>query len=147
MRACLTALILTVLAGGHALLATNLSTDDGLHLTLDDATGAVTELRVDGASLPLLGSTASLIVQVGIPGSPVTAHALSFESDGGPWVSADNADWDDAGDFATWLPSGGVGDSGHLLLGNGSRVGVGIVNTGLKVYQAAEKKCTTWAVG
>lgn len=108
------------------LFAVPLTTDDGLELTLDDATGAVTELRVDSVSLPLLSSSAPLTVQVGDPGIPATLQSLSFESADGPWVSASGADWDDAGDYATWLPSGGVNDSGHLLLGNGSAVGVGM---------------------
>ncbi len=104
-----------------------LDTGDGLSVTFFDPDGAVTAVRVDDDAVPLVpGETGGLSLQWGSRIPPSGVLAFDFDADGGPWTTARNADWDDAGPYVTWVPDGGTGDSGHLLLSDGVTEGAGM---------------------
>ncbi|UCG17224.1 MAG: hypothetical protein JSV19_04175 [Phycisphaerales bacterium] len=118
---------LVALAGAAQTSGITVDTGDGLVVTFSDIDGAVTDVTVDGASIPLLpGETGGLSLQLGSQIPPYGALWLDFDANGGPWTAAHNADWEDAGPYVTWIPDAGVGDSGHLLLGDGVTTGVGM---------------------
>ncbi len=122
----LPAVVMSVILAAYA-AADTLDTGDGLAVTFSEVDGSVSEVLVDGTALPLVpGEPGGLSVNVGSPIPPGTVHWLDFDSDGGPWTSARNADWEDAGAYVTWIPDGGVDGSPHLLLGDGVTEGAGM---------------------
>ena len=107
-------------------LAVTLDTGDGLQVTFSDSTGGITAVSAGGAGVPLIpGQWGGLAVKAGRRMTPANLLQLNFASDGGPWTSAQNGNWN-TGAYATWQAAGGIGDSGHLLLGNGSTAGTGM---------------------
>lgn len=119
-------LFIALLIATPSLNAASVSTNDGLTLSLDGATGAIIALSIDGNPIPLLGAASPLTIQLGSAGPTIPIMDNNFASQDATWVSADGANWDNAGDYVHWLPDGGVDNSAHLLLGNGSRNGVGM---------------------
>jgi hypothetical protein len=109
----------------HASAAT-LDTTDGLQVTFSDATGGVSAVSADGVNVPLIsGQWGGPAIKVGtrIPSSSLLQ--LSFNETTSSWTSALNADWN-TGNYVAWQAAGGIDDSGHLLLGNGSTGGTGM---------------------
>jgi len=97
---------------------------DGLALTLSETDGAVVEIELDDTPLPLLSGAAGLVaMRTGARIPPAAATHLDFNAAGGPWTSARNADWDGAGNYATWIAAG---EGGYLQLGDGATTGAGM---------------------
>lgn len=135
------------LASG-ALPALDVSTSDGLTLSFDEGTGAITAIRIGGEALPLIpGQPGGLSVALATPLSPETLLDFPFEAPGGAWTTAWNADWDTTGSWVTWSATGGRDDSGHLTLGDGISTGVGIASAGHVALPAGDKtlRLTWWA--
>ena len=104
-----------------------LSTHDGMAVTFSSTDGSVTAVTVDGVDMPLIpDAPGGLALQVGYSIAPSALCALDFDVDGGPWTSAQNANWDGAGSFVTWIADGGIGGTGHLRLGDGVATGAGM---------------------
>ncbi len=117
---CLTVLL------AHVALGVTLDTGNGQQVTFSDATGGITAVSAAGIGVPLIpGQWGGLALKPGRQITPANLLQLDFASDGGPWTSAQNANWN-TGAYVTWQASGGIGDSGHLLLGNGSTTGAGM---------------------
>jgi hypothetical protein len=105
----------------------SLVSGDNLRVDFSDADGSITHVMIDDQPVPLLpGEPGGLSITVGEPVSPATLLTLDFDFPGGPWSSAQNADWDTTETWTTWIGSGGVGDTGYLILGNGAAQGVGM---------------------
>lgn len=110
----------TPLAGAQIALETT----DGLRVAFDQASGAVTGVEIEGETVPLLpGSPGAARVCIGQALPPGELLALNFTTDGGPWTSAHNADWNSAGPYVTWVADEG---GGHLRLGDGQTTGAGM---------------------
>lgn len=95
------------------------STPDGLTITLDDATGAVRAVVVDGRELPLSAPGGALSYrEFSRPAedSARTAVALDFEDEAVTWTSAHMADWDSAEVYAERRTDGAATGSGYLRL-------------------------------
>jgi|GEM_PF-5079750 len=115
------------LACAAAGLADTLATGDGLRVTFSDGDGSIVRVETHGEPLPLIpGEPGGLSLQVGHALPPSAITSLNFDADGGPWVAAHNADWNDAGPYVTWTPAGGVNGSGYLRIGDGATPGAGM---------------------
>jgi hypothetical protein len=129
MRGRITAALLILLGGALPASAATLDTGDGLQVTFSDSTGCVTAVSSNSTNISLLdGKWGGLAVQAGRRIAPANRLSMDFSAAGGPWTSARNADWN-TGSFVTWQATGGIGDSGHLLLGDGTTAGGGMALT------------------
>lgn len=108
-------------------LGDTIETADGLRVTFDSSNGVITQIAVEDANVPLLpAQPGGVSLSIGSPISPYPLTQFDFNLDDGEWTDARNSDWDGAGAFTTWLAAGGVGNSGHLLLGDGATEGAGM---------------------
>lgn len=123
-------------------LAIAVETGDGLRVAFSDADGSVMAISVNGIPVSLVpGDPGGLSVCVGNPVAPYAVQHLDFDSGAGPIVSARNANWEDYGSFVTWLADGGIGDTGHLLLGDGVAEGAGMaMETAIAVAPGSKLK-------
>jgi len=140
----LPAVLVAVALGAHA-AADTLDTGDGLAVTFSEVDGSVSEVLVDGAAVPLVpNEPGGLSLKIGSPIPPAELVWLAFATDGGPWTSARNADWEDAGAYVTWMPDGGVDSSAHLLLGDGVTTGAGMAMDGPVPVQGGATLRISW---
>lgn len=114
------------LLGAACALGVTLDTGDGL-LTFQEADGGIS----GGAGAPLIAGQWGGLIQPGRPITPSNLAHLDFDSSRGPRTTAPNSNWNNAGSYAAWQANGGIGDTGHLLLDDGSTAGAGmaLVNT------------------
>ncbi len=110
------------------------ATDDGLAVTLDDATGAPVGVTVGAADLPRpAGGTAGLAFREYVRnpvGAGVPRLSLSFEEESGDWVSAAMENWAVAEPYAERLTGEAAGGTGFLRIGDGTKPGAGMAATG-----------------
>ncbi|MBN1491223.1 MAG: hypothetical protein JXA69_15025 [Phycisphaerae bacterium] len=108
-------------------VAVTVNTGDGLAVTFADTDGSIIAVAVNGTAVPLVpGAVNGLSMCVGHPITPYVLQHLDFDAGVGPVASAQNEKWDGYGSYVTWLADGGIDNSGHLLLGNGVALGVGM---------------------
>jgi hypothetical protein len=138
-------LVIGFVAGSAS--AITLSTGDRLSVTFSDADGAVTSVSVGGLPVALIvGEPGGWSVRVGNPISPFVVQHSDFDAGAGSVVSARNAYWDDYGSYVSWVSDGGIDDSGHLLLGDGSTEGAGMAMAlPVAVGAAGKLKISWWA--
>lgn len=126
--------------------AVEIGTSDGLRVGLSPDTGQIERVEVDGMELPIApGGVGGLVLQLGeasTGGEEIAA--FSFDDAAPVWRSAQNANWDTAAAYVTWQPAGGVGDSGHLLLGNGSTAGAGMALAEAIDVRGAGRVAISW---
>ncbi len=115
-------------------------TGDGLSVTLDDATGAVDAVAVDGEALPLIeGERGGLFLQeFSRPDTePEERLLMDFDAEEGGWTSAVGARWDTEKPFAR------AGD-GVLRLGDGEQAGAGMATAGPVAMRPGELVTISW---
>ena len=123
------ALAFTMCASG--LMASDISTGDGLTLRLDDASGRIRAVIVDGRELPLLdgvlGGLAYREWQHVKNPAPKTLAAIDFESPAG-WVKTANANWKPTEPQAAEprTDGGALGSRGYVRVGAVGKFGHGI---------------------
>ncbi len=118
-----------VFAGmGFCVFALEISTGDGLVLRLDEGTGEITGVNIDGRDLPFFSGVFGGL-QFYEP-TPITSHSTIFHEDFSgteiTWNSAIMDNWEASAVYYTWIDTGGVGGSKYLRLGDGSHTGCGI---------------------
>jgi len=113
--------------------ARELRTDDGLTVGLDDATGQVTGVGLDGRPLPVTGDPGGLFVQEFRRADDLPSRellALDFERASAPdeptWTSALMGAWDDAPGFAERMEDDAAEGMGFLRIGDGREGGAGM---------------------
>jgi len=110
------------------LIAIDLSTQDGLSLSLDNTSGQINGLSVNSRDIALFpGIYGGLQFYEPIPiTSQQTIFYKDFNTSEVTWNSAIMDNWESSTIYYNWVSSGGVSDSGHLILGNGIHTGCGI---------------------
>ncbi|MCD6386639.1 hypothetical protein J7M23_12810, partial [Candidatus Sumerlaeota bacterium] len=105
-----------------------LSTHEGLTLTLDNTTGHITALRIKGKNLPLFAGVDGGLCY--IEPKPITESSTLFYEDFNTtevsWNSAIMANWDSTDIYYTRFETGGIDNSAYLRLGDGVHTGCGI---------------------
>ncbi len=148
MRKALLAGAATVWCATH-LCAAQWHTDDGLAVTLDEATGAVSGVAIDGRELPLAsGSTGGLFVQEfrradDLPSREVLA--LDFEAEEPTWTSALMADWDVEQVFAQRNEGDAAEGEAFLRIGNGREGGAGMAAVEPVAVEPGEVLTISWS--
>jgi len=141
-RACAVAALLAMVAVAHG---ATWETEDGLAVTLDDATGAVTGVSVDGEELPLVsGEPGGLVFREFTRPAEHEAEqrlALDFEAEEPTWTSAVMADWDAEEVFARRVVGDAPGGEAFLRIGSGDDPGAGMA-TAERIPLAAGELCT-----
>lgn len=102
-------------------------TGDGLTVGLNDSSGAVDGIALGDTSLPMLAdSLGGLSVRVGRPVAPSNLVLMNFDGEEQGWFSAASANWNSGTSYVSRFADGGVGNTPHLLLGDGTTNGVGL---------------------
>lgn len=105
-----------------------ISTQDGLVLRVDEATGEIAGVNINGGDVGLFSGVFGGLQFY--EATPVTSHSILFQEDFNgtavTWNSAIMDNWTASGTYYTWMSSGGIGDSKYLRLGDGVSVGCGI---------------------
>ncbi|MCX7918514.1 MAG: hypothetical protein N3A72_02670 [bacterium] len=132
MKSSKIVLIFLIIAHCHllsqSLLATDITTQDGLTLQFSNSDGSFAAITIDGRSLPLFGNTTGglSIIEGHSVTSTTNLFTHSFETNLPLWSNAQNDNWTTGTLYYSWITSGGLGNSQYLKLGNGTTPGAGI---------------------
>lgn len=140
-RALAVLVALSIAAGGQA---AEWTTDDGLSVTLDNATADLTSLAVDGEPLPLIaGERGGLFVQefTRPDAPPQDRLLLDFGAEDAAWLSAVGAEWDAEQPYAERVEAGG---ETFLRLGDGEQAGAGMATAHAIPMRPGELLTISW---
>ena len=128
---CVAVVVCSLATGLPQARALDLSTDDGLTLRLDDATGAIRRVVVDERELPLIEGVAGGLWyrewRYVEPEAQEPLASVGFESAEG-WVKVAGADWESDEPVGAELRAdgGALGSRSYVRLGEGEKYGHGV---------------------